>query len=251
MKSAARFFFEDVKMDLRGFNKFSLVDYPGRIGCIVFTGGCNLRCPFCHNPCLVFDPSSQPRVTDKEFFNFLRQRKGLIEGVVISGGEPMLQPDICDFVKRIREAGYLAKIDSNGTFPDRIRKLLDTAGADSMGIDYKAPRAKYAALTGVNDPEIGDKVAESIRMVLEAGIELDVRTTVHRALLSEEDLKSMHGELCDLGVSHWMLQQFNPVEVIDDDLPAMETYTDRELVAIAKRLGPDVQVRGLHGRVIV
>ena len=129
-------------MDLRGLDKFSLVDYPGKISCIAFTGGCNLRCPFCHNPCLVFDPTSQPRVTEKEFFGFLAQRKGLLEGVVITGGEPMLHKDLADFIRRIRESGYLVKLDSNGTFPAELEQLLDSVGVDAMGIDYKAPAAR-------------------------------------------------------------------------------------------------------------
>ena len=94
-------------MDFRGLVKFTLVDYPGKIGCIIFSGGCNLRCPFCHNPCLVFDPASQPRVTEKEFFHFLERRRGLLEGVVFSGGEPLLHPDAPEVVGRVREMGYL------------------------------------------------------------------------------------------------------------------------------------------------
>ena len=237
-------------MDLRGFNKFSLVDYPGRIGCIVFTGGCNLRCPFCHNPCLVFDPGSQPRVTEKEFFGFLDQRKGLIEGVVISGGEPMLHEDIGEFIRGIRERGYLVKVDSNGTMPDRIERLLKSVGGDAMGIDYKAPAARYAQLTGTGDGTIAERVQRSIRLALDAGLDLDIRTTVHKRLLSAEDLAAMHRELVAVGVSGWVLQQYNPVEVIDDELSKLPTYTDRELVKIARTLGPEVKVRGLHGRIV-
>lgn len=238
-------------MNLRGFDKFTLVDYPGKIGCIVFSGGCNLRCPFCHNPCLVFDPSSQPRVTDKEFFSFLETRKGLIEGVVISGGEPALNDDLVEFVGRIRALGFLAKVDTNGTFPDRVEQLIQS-GVDSFGIDYKAPAARYPELTGrPDDPEIASRVRRSIELAKSAGIELDVRTTVHRALLSVADLETMYRELTGIGIANWMLQQFNPVEVIDDDLPGKETYTDRELVQIAKLLGSGVRVRGLHGRIIV
>ncbi len=239
-------------MNLRGFDKFTLVDYPGKIGCIVFSGGCNLRCPFCHNPCLVFDPASQPRVTDKEFFSFLNTRRGLVEGVVISGGEPMLNDDLADFCGRIRQLGFLVKVDTNGTFPDRVERLIEAGAVDSFGIDYKAPAARYAELAGrPDDVGIADRVRHSIVLAKTAELELDVRTTVHRALLSEEDLATMRRELAGIGVDHWMLQQFNPVEVIDDDLPEKETYSDRELVLIAGALGPGVRVRGLHGRIIV
>lgn len=239
-------------MDLRGLDKFSLVDYPGKISCIVFTGGCNLRCPFCHNPCLVFDPTSQPRVTEKEFFGFLAQRKGLLEGVVITGGEPMLHKDLTDFIRRIRESGYLVKLDSNGTFPAELEQLLDSVGVDAMGIDYKAPAARYAAMTGRSEDEtIAQRVQRSIRAALAHQLDLDVRTTVHKRLLSADDLRQMYGELGELGVKLWTLQQFNPVEVIDDDLPSEATYSDHELVQIARSLGGNVRVRGLSGRVII
>lgn len=238
-------------MDMRGLEKFSLVDYPGKISCIVFTANCNLRCPFCHNPCLVFDPTSQPRVTEKEFFGFLERRKGLLEGVVISGGEPMLQPDLATFAQRIHQNGFLVKVDTNGTFPDRVKQLLDTVPVDAMGIDYKAPRANYAQLVGLNDPTIGERVAETIQIALNSGMELDIRTTVHKNLLSVDDLTTMRKELTAIGVKQWTLQQFNPVEVIDDDLPGLTTYSDRDLVVIARNLGSDTRVRGIHGRIIL
>lgn len=237
-------------MDFRGLVKFTLVDYPGKIGCIIFSGGCNLRCPFCHNPCLVFDPSSQPRVTEKEFFHFLERRRGLLEGVVFSGGEPLLHPDAPEVVGRVREMGYLAKIDTNGTLPERVEALLGSCGADAFGIDYKAPAAAYPALTGSSDREIAQKVQRSIGLALDSGAELDVRTTVHKALLNAAALETMYGELKAVGVRSWTLQQYHPVEVIDDELSAKETFSDAELVRIARRLGPEVRVRGLTGRIL-
>lgn len=237
-------------MDFRGLVKFTLVDYPGKIGCIVFSGGCNLRCPFCHNPCLVFDPASQPRVTEKEFFHFLERRKGLLEGVVFSGGEPLLHPDAPEVVAKVREMGYAAKIDTNGTLPERVKALLEKSGADAFGIDCKAPAGRYAALTGSTDPEVAKKVYASIRLARESGAELDIRTTVHRALLDEKALETMFDEIRAAGVTMWTLQQYNPVEVIDDELSKKGTYTDAELVRIARRFGPTVRVRGLTGRIV-
>ncbi len=231
-------------MDLRGLEKFTLVDYPGKIACIVFTGGCNFRCPFCHNPSLVFDPGSQPRVTETGFFHFLDRRQGLLEGVVISGGEPTLQLDLPEFVHRIHSLGFLVKIDTNGSYPDRIKTLLDSGHVAAMGIDYKAPAAKYARLSGNDDPSLPQRVQESIRLALAAGVELDVRTTVHRTLLSPEDLITMRRELDSIGVKEWTLQQFHPVEVIDDTLLLQESYSDQELSSIAAPL-PHTHTRGL------
>ena len=241
-------------MDLRGFAKFSLVDYPGKICAIVFAGGCNLRCPFCHNPCLVLDPTSQPRVTEREFFKFLNTRKGLLEGVVVSGGEPTLQKDLGDFVAGIRERGFLVKLDTNGTHPEVLGPLLASHAIDDLGIDYKVPAARYSEVAA--DPAQGDifaaNVAKSIRMAFASGITPDIRTTVHRELLAPEDLAQMWNELQELGVSRWYLQQFNPVEVLADGLEKCETYADSELARLAHGLDAAgrVRVRGLHGREI-
>lgn len=241
-------------MDLRGFAKFSLVDYPGRISSIVFAGGCNLRCPFCHNPCLVLDPTSQPRVTEREFFKFLAARKGLLEGVVVSGGEPTLQKDLPDFLAGIKERGFLVKLDTNGTRPEVLEALLDKHLIDDIGIDYKVPAARYTEVAA--DPaqgqEFAAKVAASIKLALASGIVPDIRTTVHRAMLAPEDLETMWSELAALGVRRWYLQQFNPVEVLADGLEKLETYADSELARIAHSLdaGGKVRVRGLHGREI-
>ena len=234
-------------IDIRGLFPFSLVDYPGKISCIIFCGGCNFRCPFCHNPCLVFDPASQPRVTEPQLFHFLESRRNRLEGVVISGGEPTLHPGLHRLANKIRSAGFLVKLDTNGTNPEAVRRLLDDSLPDAFGIDYKAPASDYCRQTGTGPSDVADR---TIRMAVESGRFLDVRTTVHRDLLSPEMLAQMHGELRRLGVKHWMLQQFNPVEVIDDDLPAKPTYSDAELVRIARSLGGDVQVRGLTGRII-
>ena len=241
-------------MDLRGFAKFSLVDYPGKISAIVFAGGCNLRCPFCHNPCLVLDPTSQPRVTEREFFKFLNTRKGLLEGVVVSGGEPTLQKDLPDFVAGIKERGFLVKLDTNGTHPEVLEPLLKSRAVDDLGIDYKVPAARYSEVAA--DPAQGDifaaNVAQSIRMALSYGVTPDIRTTVNRELLSPADLAQMWNELQELGVERWYLQQVNPVEVLADGLEKCETYADSELAKLAHGLDPDgkVRVRGLHGREI-
>lgn len=237
-------------IDIRGLQTFSLIDYPGKISCIVFTGGCNFRCPFCHNPCLVFDPSSQPRVTDPQFFHFLESRKRRLDGVVISGGEPTLHEDLPDFAAKVRGEGFLVKLDTNGSHPEVLERMLKDSLLNAFGIDYKAPAAKYAELTNVDDPELPARVRRSLELAVASGLELDVRTTVHRRLLSAEDLAEMYRELKSFGVKRWVLQQYNPVEVIDDELSAQPTYSDLELIRMAEALGTDVHVRGLTGRIL-
>lgn len=237
-------------IDIRGLQTFSLIDYPGKISCIVFTGGCNFRCPFCHNPCLVFDPASQPKVTEPQFFHFLKSRKKRLDGIVISGGEPTLHEGLHDFAAKVRAEGFLVKLDTNGSRPEVVEQLLNDSLPTAFGIDYKAPAAKYAELTNVADPGLTAKIRRTIELAVASGLNLDIRTTVHRHLLSEDDLAQMYRELKEYGVKRWVLQQYNPVEVIDDELSALPTYSDHELIRIAEALGDDVHVRGLTGRIL-
>ncbi len=258
-RSLTTWLFRQIRnMDLRGLYKFSLVDYPGKIACIVFTGGCNLRCAFCHNPVLVFDPTSQPRVTESEFFHYLERRKGLLEGVVITGGEPMLHADLPEFIEKIRNHGYLVKLDTNGSFPDRLEQILESPGVNALGMDYKTCADNYNYVTGIPDADLPHRVRTSITLAMnqykDKNIEVDVRTTVHKSLHPFETLAKMKEELLSMGVTQWTLQQFNPVETIDSNLSSEPTYADYELVACAKDLSQEgvinVRARGLAGRIL-
>lgn len=219
------------------------------MGCVVFVGDCNFRCGYCHNPCLVFDPESQPLIGGDEFFAFLEKRQGKLDGVVISGGEPVLQKNLLPFVKKIKSMGFLVKLDTNGSMPEKVFEIHREAGLDALGIDYKAPLDKYNEIACSPIPDLGRKVLELIKFALAENIPLDVRTTVHKALLSEEDLKKMRSELSAVGLKEWTLQQFNNGEVIDDSLLEKETWSDRELLNIAEKL-QDTNVRGLTGIII-
>ena len=134
--------------------------------------------------------------------------------------------------------------------PEVLEQLLADSALNAFGIDYKAPASRYAELTGAEDAGVYDRVRRSLELALSSGAELDVRTTVHRRLLSEEDLSRMYEELRALGVTRWVLQQYNPVEVIDDELSALPTYSDQELIRMAGSLGSGVHVRGLTGRIL-
>ena len=231
-------------MAIHGLRKFSLIDFPGKISCVVFTGGCNFRCPFCHNPVLIFDPESQGTLTAEQLSDFFGQRRSKLEAVVFSGGEPSLDPDLPRYARLAKNAGFQVKLDTNGSLPDVIRSLYADGLLDALGIDCKAPARKYAQLCGNPDPAVPGRVHESIAFALASGIELDVRTTVHRALLSEDDLRTMYEELSTLGVKRWTLQQFHRAELIDESLNEKPTWTDRELKDLAASLGPMVEVRG-------
>ncbi|MEM4247994.1 MAG: anaerobic ribonucleoside-triphosphate reductase activating protein [Candidatus Nanoarchaeia archaeon] len=233
-------------MNIRGLVKFSLVDFPGGISCVIFIGYCNFRCPFCHNPHLVLAPETQPELSQDTVLSFLAERKGKLDAVVVSGGEPTLRPRLPDFLRKVKEYAFHVKLDTNGTNPDVVKNLHRERLIDSLGIDFKAPRSKYHILSGRNILHMFENVFETLRYAVEQKIPLDVRTTVHKALLSFEDLKTMRSELDAIGVSEWTLQQFNPVDVLDESLLEKETYSDNELLQMAQQLGKNTRVRGLH-----
>ncbi len=231
-------------MNIRGINKFSLVDYPGKIASIIFVGNCNLICPYCHNPFLVVDPESQPLIPDSEFFTFLKKRKGKLDAVVISGGEPTLRKELLAFSEKLKEMGFLIKLDTNGTNPDIVEKLYLSDCLDYLGIDYKCPLNRYSELMVSDSINAGLNVQKTISYAVNYKIPHDIRTTVHKVLLLPEDLNIMRKELSGLGVKKWVLQQFNNVDILDEKLLDLETYSDEELVSIAKHL-PLVKARGL------
>ena len=231
-------------MPIHGLRKFSLIDYPGRISCVVFLGSCNFRCPFCHNPVLIFDPESQGTLSGEELSDFFSQRRGKLDAAVFSGGEPSLDPDLNRYARLAKDAGLNVKLDTNGSFPEVIESLWADGLLDALGIDFKAPVRKYNWICGNPDPQIPARVQKSIAFAVKNGIELDVRTTVHRSLLQEDDLRTMYDELSSLGVAQWTLQQFHSAELIDESLNNTPTWTDKELKAIAASLGPMTRVRG-------
>jgi pyruvate formate lyase activating enzyme len=232
-------------MDIRGLTKFSLVDYPGLISCIIFVGRCNFRCPYCHNPYLVLYHESQPKITEEEILRFLEKRKGKLDGVVISGGEPSIYYEIAEFAKKIKKMGFSVKIDTNGSHPDRIINMCEEGLIDMLGIDYKAPTYAYQDLTACEIKDISDRIQSLIKHVVDNDIPCDIRTTVHKKYHSPEILREMRKELDELGVEEWHLQQFHPVEIIDESLLEEDTYSDAELTRISKDIGDETHVRGV------
>ena len=231
-------------MDFRGLVKFTLVDYPGKIGCIIFSGGCNLRCPFCHNPCLVFDPASQPRVTEKEFFHFLERRRGLLEGVVFSGGEPLLHADMPEFLARVKELGYKIKLDTNGSNPELLSEIIKNKLVDRVAMDIKNAPEEYARTIGLESFDIAP-VERSKEMLLSGETDYEFRTTVVKGIHTKESL---------IGAAKWIegakeyyLQQFKDSGnlILPDGLAA---YDEKQMHALADAVRdyvPTVEVRGV------
>ncbi len=232
-------------MEIRGLTQFSLLDYPGRLACVIFCGGCNFRCGYCQNPYLVLYPETQPLIAEEAIIEFLASRQGKLDGVVISGGEPTTRKALSEFMATIKEMGFLVRLDTNGSAPEMIESTHQRGLLDSLGVDYKAPLARYNEIAVCKTPELGQKVQRTLSYAVSNGIDLDVRTTVHKFLLSLEDLQTMRRELDEIGVTTWHLQQFHKVELIDESLLERETYSDAELKEIAESLGPHTHARGV------
>ena len=177
-------------MLLRGLQKTTLLDFPGTVACTVFTGGCNFRCPFCHNASLIENLAGDERLSEENFFAFLEKRRGLTDGVCITGGEPLLQKDIVSFVSRIREMGYLVKLDTNGSYPDAMRALIDRSLLDYVAMDIKNSPQAYSRTAGIKDGLLS-KVEDSIRYLLSQKVDYEFRTTVAEPLHDEQSMEAM------------------------------------------------------------
>ena len=211
-------------MLIGGLQKFSLIDYPEKICAIVFTQGCNFRCPYCHNPELV-EPKlfSQP-IPEDEIFSFLEKRKGKLEAVEITGGEPTLQPDLIEFTEKIKDMGFLVKLDSNGTNPNIVEKAIKNKLVNYLAMDIKAPLEKYRDVVKVNVDT--DKIKRSIDLMMNSGIDYELRTTVVKSLLNKNDLRKI-GELIQ-GARLYVLQKFVPSKLLDPKFLREVNYSDEE-----------------------
>jgi len=233
-------------VDLKGWVRTSLVDYPEHIATVLFTGGCNFRCPMCHNADLVTRPQELPTLPEEEVWKFLGRRVGLIEGVVITGGEPTLQPTLLSFLRRLRESDLAMKVklDTNGYRPDVLAAVLDERLVDYVAMDIKAPPGKYALLAGRDGLDVG-RVARSIALLRDGEGTYEFRTTVVPGLLVEQDV----GEIARWieGAERYVLQQFRPQGTLDPGLEAVSPSSRDHLQQMAMRAEQWVQHVTLRG----
>ena len=230
-------------MRISGLQKLAMVDFPGKLAATVFTGGCNLRCPFCHNAPLVNRVAETPELSEEEVLAFLKSRKGLLDGVVLSGGEPLLQHDAADFLKKVRELGFAVKLDTNGCFPQVLADILQQELVDYVAMDIKNCREKYAQTVGIPGFDI-TPVEESVRLLQNSGINFEFRTTVVKKFHTAADIQAI-GKWCQ-GAPHYFLQQF----VDSGDLVGVgcEALDPLEVKAFADLMRPflgEVGVRGI------
>src|SRR3989344_5901605 len=210
-------------MKIGGLQKFSLIDYPGKIACSIFLSGCDFRCRFCHNPELVFNEESN--FSEKEVLDFLEKRKGKLEGVCIAGGEPLINNDLIEFLKKIKNLGYEIKIDTNGSNPELLKKIIENKLVDYIALDIKADKDNYNLISGT---EIDTKkIEESLRIIINSGIDYEVRTT---AVRNYNNLEKIGKWLSNFKIKKYVIQNFVIRDkLIDNNFKKIKQYSEEEL----------------------
>lgn len=236
-------------MDIRGYLQTSLNEWPGKIAAVVWVSGCNFRCPFCDNRDLILHPEKLPQFSEKKILSDLKKRKRLIDAVVVTGGEPTLQVDLPAFLKKVKKASFLTMIETNGSRPKIIAKLLNSQIVDRMTMDIKAPldSKSYSRAVGVKcKVEI---IKESIKLILNSGIHFEFRTTVVPTLHTKESLVTLAKQL--KGFSQevpWFLQQFQPKNCLDPSFEKIKPLSLKEmkdLLQAVKKYLPQTNLRGI------
>ncbi len=219
-------------MILKGLQKLTLLDFPGKMAATVFTGGCNFRCPFCHNASLVIPEKFGETLPEEEFFSFLKKRKGILEGVAITGGEPTLHSDLPDFIRRIKEEGFLVKLDSNGTNPEMLERLINEGLLDYVAMDVKSSREGYSKAVGLENYNL-EKIEKSIEILKKCKVDFEFRTTVVKGLHSKEDIENIGKWLT--GDEKFFLQTFKDSgDLIDAE--GYSAYSEEEMAELQKNL---------------
>ena len=230
-------------MIIKGFAKLTLLDYPGRVACTIFTGGCNFRCPFCHNASLATRAGEVPTIPESEIFDILRKRQGILDGVCITGGEPLLYGDeLKGFIIKIKELGYAVKLDTNGSFPERLAALIEAGLIDKVAMDIKSSPKKYALTAGVEGFDISP-ILKSIEILKTSGIDYEFRTTVVKELHSAEDFEGI-GRMIE-GAKEYYLQSFvDSGDLIGEGMSAPSAEEIETYKKIAQKYVPNTQIRG-------
>ena len=226
-------------MIIAGLQKLTLIDYPGKIACTVFLAGCNFQCPWCYSRELVLpeEIKKQPKISEKEFFDFLEKRKGILEGIVLCGGEPTVNKDLPDFVAKIKKLGYSVKLDTNGSNPKMLKRLIKDKLIDYVAMDVKLPKEKYIKIlkAKINDIE------ESIKILKENRVDYEFRTTVVPTVLEKQDILKIAKWIGGPNIKYY-LQNFRPEKTIDPKFEKVKPYPDKYLLGIQKAISPFFEI---------
>ncbi len=229
-------------MQIKGLQKTTLLDFPSKVACTLFTGGCNFRCPFCHNASLVLAPTTVDDISEEEFFKFLKKRVGVLDGVCITGGEPLLQHDIIPFMKKIHALGFAIKLDTNGSRPQLLREIVELGLVEHIAMDIKNSLPKYSLTAGTSINL--DDVKESIDFIMNCGVSYEFRTTVVKELHTPDDMVSI-GSLIS-GAENYYLQSFKDSgDLICPDYSAHSEETMKSMLDIVKAYVKHAELRGI------
>lgn len=230
-------------MMIQGLQKLTLLDYPEKVACTIFTGGCNFRCPFCHNASLVVDTYKNQEISIEELFTFLKKRIGILDGVCVTGGEPLIQRDIEELLKRIKEMGYAVKLDTNGSFPDKLKRLVEMKLVDYVAMDIKNSQENYGKTIGIMDYDIRN-IHKSVQYLLGDAVPYEFRTTVVREFHRRSDFESIGRWI--RGARHYYLQQFiDSGDLIQGGLHGYNKEIMEQALEIIKKYVKTAEIRGL------
>jgi len=231
-------------MQIKGLIKTSVIDYPGKVAAVVFVGGCNFRCPYCYNVDLVLRPESLPDIEIGEVLRFLAERHGFVDGVVITGGEPTLQPDLADLIRELKALGLAVKLDTNGYRPQALRRLLQERLLDYVAMDVKSSLEKYPMVTGRKVD--AKRIEESVQLLLSSGIEYEFRTTVVPGIVAVDDVDAIAQLIA--GARRYFLQQFQPSSTVAPQCAQTVPYSAtalKNMADAAQKWVAEVGVRGV------
>lgn len=229
---------------ISGFQKLTLLDFPGHVACTVFTSGCNFRCPFCHNASLVTHMGENPEYRVEDILNTLKKRTGILEGVCITGGEPTLMPGLEEFMRQVKDLGFLVKLDTNGTNPETIKRLIASGAVDYIAMDIKNSKENYSITAGTAEDFDMSSIEESVRILMSGQVDFEFRTTVADPLHQTEDFVKI-GEWLR-GDEKYFLQKFvNSGDIIGRGIEAYSDEKMREFLSVVKVFLPNAQLRGV------
>ena len=230
-------------MLINGFQKLTVLDYPGKVACIVFTPGCNFRCPFCHNASLVTHIDKETYIDVDEVLSYLKKRQGLLDGVVITGGEPLLQDGIEELIAEIKALGYAVKLDTNGSFPEKLISIVEKGLVDYVAMDIKNCKEKYGETIGVEDFDIAP-IEKSVEFLLQGKVDYEFRTTVVDGFHTLEDIQDI--VVWIKGAHKYFLQNFvDSGDLIKPDLEPVSALLLKEMKEKASETIPSVEIRGI------
>jgi pyruvate formate lyase activating enzyme len=230
-------------MRIGGLQKLTLIDYPGQLAATVFTLGCSMRCSFCHNPELVIVGQGAESFKEKDFFDFLKKRQGKLTGVCLTGGEPTIQPDILEFALKIKKLGFKVKLDTNGTRPDVVRKMIKEKAADYIAMDVKNSLKNYDLATGIKTDK--DRIKLSVEIIKNSRLPYEFRTTVVPGIHREEDFLSI-AEWLKGSRAYW-LQKYQDIKILDPRLKKKVPTRELDLEKIKKMIEKNFKQIGVRG----